>query len=212
MLDSSRSDPWHAVGPLRTGGTARIDLAHSGLLHEIGAGGAGDDERVGRVGRWAGAHRAVLAGGRGRIIMENGANSLSSRVHLTESGISVTQGNRTYVLSWALGAPTRGQAMCTGRRDRWAPMPGLILKVLVKPGQKVRAHQALVVLEAMKMEHTIEAPHDGVVKGRALQGGRAGAGGGASDRDGPGEEVKQSPRRGGNRARNHGSSPRSCGR
>ena len=43
-------------------------------------------------------------------------------------------------------------------------MPGLVLKVLVKAGQRVRAHQPLVVLEAMKMEHSIEAPHDGVVK------------------------------------------------
>jgi 3-methylcrotonyl-CoA carboxylase alpha subunit len=165
VLDSSRSDPWHAVGPLRTGGTARIDLAHSGLLHEIEG-----VREPGTTNEWAvsvdGRERTVrysrAAGD--RIIMENGAQSLSSRVHLTESGISVTQGNRTYVLSWALGAHHTGSGDVHRAAGLTSPMPGLILKVLVKPGQKVRAHQALVVLEAMKMEHTIEAPHDGVVK------------------------------------------------
>jgi 3-methylcrotonyl-CoA carboxylase alpha subunit len=45
-----------------------------------------------------------------------------------------------------------------------APMPGKVLAVLVKPGDAVRAGQALLVMEAMKMEHTITAPVDGVVK------------------------------------------------
>ncbi|MDH4611020.1 acetyl/propionyl/methylcrotonyl-CoA carboxylase subunit alpha [Pseudomonas sp. BN102] len=45
-----------------------------------------------------------------------------------------------------------------------APMNGSIVRVLVEAGQKVEAGTALVVLEAMKMEHSIRAPHDGVVK------------------------------------------------
>lgn len=45
-----------------------------------------------------------------------------------------------------------------------APMNGSIVRVLVEPGQTVEAGAALVVLEAMKMEHSIRAPHAGVVK------------------------------------------------
>jgi len=45
-----------------------------------------------------------------------------------------------------------------------APMPGAIVSVLVKPGDAVRRGQALLVMEAMKMEHTIAAPCDGVVE------------------------------------------------
>ncbi|PYB84331.1 MULTISPECIES: acetyl-CoA carboxylase biotin carboxylase subunit [Pseudomonas] len=45
-----------------------------------------------------------------------------------------------------------------------APMNGSIVRVLVEPGQVVEAGTALVVLEAMKMEHSIRAPHDGTVK------------------------------------------------
>jgi 3-methylcrotonyl-CoA carboxylase alpha subunit len=44
-----------------------------------------------------------------------------------------------------------------------APMPGKIVAVAVEAGQKVVKGQKLVVLEAMKMEHTIVAPSDGVV-------------------------------------------------
>ncbi|MCY1354751.1 Acetyl-/propionyl-coenzyme A carboxylase alpha chain [compost metagenome] len=45
-----------------------------------------------------------------------------------------------------------------------APMNGSIVRVLVEAGQQVEAGAALVVLEAMKMEHSIRAPHAGTVK------------------------------------------------
>ncbi|MBC3778161.1 acetyl/propionyl/methylcrotonyl-CoA carboxylase subunit alpha [Pseudomonas sp. SWRI99] len=45
-----------------------------------------------------------------------------------------------------------------------APMNGSIVRVLVEAGQTVEAGAQLVVLEAMKMEHSIRAPHAGVVK------------------------------------------------
>ena len=44
-----------------------------------------------------------------------------------------------------------------------APMPGLVLEVRVETGQRVEAGQTLVVLEAMKMEHHMNAPAVGVV-------------------------------------------------
>jgi biotin carboxyl carrier protein len=45
-----------------------------------------------------------------------------------------------------------------------APMPGLVLDVLVNPGDVVKSQQALMVLEAMKMENVLKAPADGIVK------------------------------------------------
>ena len=44
-----------------------------------------------------------------------------------------------------------------------APMPGTVVRVLAATGDEVVAGRALVVLEAMKMEHTVVAPVDGVV-------------------------------------------------
>ena len=45
-----------------------------------------------------------------------------------------------------------------------APMPGLVVRVLVKPRQKVEKGTPLLVLEAMKMENIIKAPDEALVK------------------------------------------------
>jgi propionyl-CoA carboxylase alpha chain len=45
-----------------------------------------------------------------------------------------------------------------------APMPGKVIRVEVATGDQVKAGQVLLVLEAMKMEHTLRAPHDGTVR------------------------------------------------
>lgn len=44
-----------------------------------------------------------------------------------------------------------------------APMPGMVLKIVVRPGDVVKKGATLIVLEAMKMEHQIVAPYDGKV-------------------------------------------------
>ncbi|WP_440941229.1 acetyl/propionyl/methylcrotonyl-CoA carboxylase subunit alpha [Immundisolibacter sp.] len=45
-----------------------------------------------------------------------------------------------------------------------APLPGKLVQVAVAPGQSVAKGDLLLVLEAMKMEHRIHAPHDGVIE------------------------------------------------
>lgn len=45
-----------------------------------------------------------------------------------------------------------------------APMPGKVFAVLVKVGDRVKKGQPLIGLEAMKMEHTLNSPCDGVVQ------------------------------------------------
>ena len=51
----------------------------------------------------------------------------------------------------------------SGEGGLTAPMPGTILEVHVKEGQRVREGQTLLVMEAMKMEHRIQAPKAGEV-------------------------------------------------
>ncbi|MCF8589750.1 acetyl/propionyl/methylcrotonyl-CoA carboxylase subunit alpha [Gordonia liuliyuniae] len=53
-----------------------------------------------------------------------------------------------------------------------APMPGSVIRVVVAEGDAVTAGQPLLWLEAMKMEHTISAPSDGVVSVMAVEPGR----------------------------------------
>lgn len=45
-----------------------------------------------------------------------------------------------------------------------APLPGTVVAVMTKKGKKVTAGDSLIVLEAMKMEHTIHAPAEGTIK------------------------------------------------
>lgn len=49
-----------------------------------------------------------------------------------------------------------------------APMPGTILRVNKAAGDAVKAGEAVVVLEAMKMENDISSPKDGVIKAIAV--------------------------------------------
>lgn len=54
-----------------------------------------------------------------------------------------------------------------------APMPGLVLNVLVEPGQAVSKGEPLLILEAMKMENVLKATGDGTVKSVSVSKGAA---------------------------------------
>ena len=61
-----------------------------------------------------------------------------------------------------LAPPETGDA--TGSGKVLAPMPGAVIRIDVTEGDAVKQGQSLLILEAMKMEHTISAPFDGIVK------------------------------------------------
>jgi biotin carboxyl carrier protein len=48
--------------------------------------------------------------------------------------------------------------------DIKAPMPGLILQILVKSGMLIKKGDPVLILEAMKMENIIKSPVSGVIK------------------------------------------------
>jgi acetyl/propionyl-CoA carboxylase alpha subunit len=54
-----------------------------------------------------------------------------------------------------------------------APMPGTVVRVQAAPGDAVAAGQVLVVLEAMKMEHSVRSPHDGTLAEVRVSAGQA---------------------------------------
>ena len=57
-----------------------------------------------------------------------------------------------------------GEVAAAGAQRLVAPMPGRVVKVLIKPGDQVEARQGLVVMEAMKMENELSSPKGGVVR------------------------------------------------
>ncbi len=68
------------------------------------------------------------------------------------------------VSSAPVSAPAAPAPAPAGEGVVAAPMPGKVLKILVSEGEEVKTGQALLTLEAMKMENEIPSPKDGIVK------------------------------------------------
>ncbi len=89
------------------------------------------------------------------------ARSLRRVAFLRQGGETTVQvAGREYRL---YDARQRRRAPASAPGDLQAPMAGRIIRVLAKVGDSVRAGDALLILEAMKMEQQIIAPHDGTV-------------------------------------------------
>jgi pyruvate carboxylase subunit B len=69
------------------------------------------------------------------------------------------------------GASWDGESSCTAAGDLVAPMPGLVVNVLVQPGDQVQKDQVLVVLESMKMQMQMCSAISGKVARLAVQAG-----------------------------------------
>ena len=84
--------------------------------------------------------------------------------------VSVAQGPRVRHLT-LIRPLTRYEAMAEPPGSLTAPMPGKVISVMVAKGDTIVRGQPLMVLEAMKMEHTIAAPADGRVESVAFDNG-----------------------------------------
>ncbi|TAH20415.1 MAG: biotin/lipoyl-binding protein [Cytophagales bacterium] len=62
-----------------------------------------------------------------------------------------------------------GKAVSQKLNDLKAPMPGLIMEVLVKEGDVVKKGDSLLILEAMKMENIIKSAGEGTIKAVKIQ-------------------------------------------
>jgi biotin carboxyl carrier protein len=71
------------------------------------------------------------------------------------------------------GRKEDGAHSSSGPQRLLAPMPGKLVRVLVKKGDAVRARQAIAVIEAMKMENELRASRDGVVVELPVSGGQS---------------------------------------
>ncbi len=78
--------------------------------------------------------------------------------------------DRFDLLLHQLGMDNLGSAAASELK---APMPGMVLKIEVEAGQEVKEGEALVVLEAMKMENVLKSPADVVIKSVAVKEGIA---------------------------------------
>ncbi|OGB08067.1 MAG: 3-methylcrotonyl-CoA carboxylase [Burkholderiales bacterium RIFCSPHIGHO2_12_FULL_69_20] len=160
-------DPWSRRDGWRLHGGARrhFDLEHAGVLHAVALArphsAAADARCELQIGdrRWP-ITATALGGERHDVTLGE------QRLHLTV----YAHGERVAVFAPEHGAVLRqidaiahaGEGAAEGGRLT-APMPGKVIAFMTQAGDTVTQGQALAVMEAMKMEHTLHAPRDGVV-------------------------------------------------
>jgi 3-methylcrotonyl-CoA carboxylase alpha subunit len=134
-----------------------VRAAAAALLPPIGA-----DPWEGLVGFRSGASPDP------RVAVEVGGISLFTGIEA--AGVVADVGGDQLLFldgeAWPFAAPTADRSPGAGGGGDGAilsPMPGRVVTVEVENGDRVSKGQRLVVLEAMKMEHNLVAPFDGVV-------------------------------------------------
>ncbi len=89
------------------------------------------------------------------------------KVHKTKKGVFIFQDGHTYFFDKRVlmfdGASAQ-TVDTTAQGLLVSPMPGKVFRLLVAPKQSVKAGQDVVIVEAMKMEHALKAPFEGVVQ------------------------------------------------
>ena len=106
---------------------------------------------------------SVTARDGANLSVKLGATSIHGTVRRDGDVFHVFTGGRHFVLAYNDPMAHAGEAEAAGGRLT-APMPGKVVAVLASAGQEVKKGDPLVIMEAMKMEHTIAAPSDGLVE------------------------------------------------
>ena len=100
----------------------------------------------------------------GLISLEIDGNCYRANAVWQGTSLYLFEGAEVTVFDRVFAKRTEESAQGGGLRS---PMPGKVLTLLASPGQAVKAGDPLLVMEAMKMEHTVCAPRDGTL-GRFL--------------------------------------------
>ena len=169
--DTERSDktsPWNALNGWRLNapGSQRIRLVAHEVVHElvVEVQGALEDRRF--CIEWNG-HRYQASGELNGDELYADLNGLRLRAMFDSQGDNHWLFTASVAFEFALAQPDCGEETDTDADSGLglvAPMNGTIVAVMVEAGQRVKVGDPLFVMEAMKMEYTIQAKVDGEVK------------------------------------------------
>jgi 3-methylcrotonyl-CoA carboxylase alpha subunit len=157
-------DPWDVPGGWRLGAPAWTTYLINSVLVRLRGRASDAEVAVGdadpvRASGWYEGPRLVVRGG-----------------GVTRSYRRARDGETTWINNWPLleTEPLSARKGKAGASDGvvGSPMPGTVLLLKVAAGDHVKAGQPLLVVEAMKMEHTVVAPIDGAVAELAVHAGQ----------------------------------------
>ncbi len=157
------TDPWSRRDGWRLHGGARrhFDLEHAGAHHRVALARLHDGACRIEIGdrTWAFEARPLPDS---RHDVRLGERRLRLAVHRQGERVAVFAPEGSAVVREFDAIAHAGEgAVEAGRLT--APMPGKVVAFLARAGERVAQGQPLAVMEAMKMEHTLHAPRDGVV-------------------------------------------------
>ncbi|HJS21048.1 MAG TPA: acetyl/propionyl/methylcrotonyl-CoA carboxylase subunit alpha [Steroidobacteraceae bacterium] len=159
---ASASGPWDAHDGWRLNGPSQIECQlrwHGApLTIALARTGQGWSAQVGSVPVAIAAH--FIAADRLAARIEGEA----CEVRWLDLGRELCVIHDGHVVTVQWDDPSAGATRETHAGGLASPMPGHVLQVLVRPDERVQRGQPLMIIEAMKMEHTITAPADGVVR------------------------------------------------
>jgi len=157
----SRGTPWSGHGGFRLNAPAalRLPLRLGEERRWLRLEPLGPDLQVELDGR----HHLLesVANADGRIAGRIDGEPFEARVERLEDGFVLRRQCLRFEFAEDTGAEHHVSAEHEGHLR--SPMPGLVLDVRARPGDRVRTGAVLVVLEAMKMEHSLSAPWDGTI-------------------------------------------------
>ena len=178
-------NPWQALGPWRMIGEARqVYYTCQDNEHRVAIRATADNKDVWsvQVDDEPAELVSYILGNDGLLLLRKDAAQTQVYVQDSSNETHVALRGRIYRLARrhapTIEATSRGKVNPGAEQKTLAaPMAGTIVKVNVQDGDNVEQRQALVILSAMKMEHTIAAPYDGKVRhifyeeGAVVQGG-----------------------------------------
>ncbi|TFW00803.1 acetyl/propionyl/methylcrotonyl-CoA carboxylase subunit alpha [Oxalobacteraceae bacterium OM1] len=166
LLASERNaakDPWSNTSGWRMNGALQrtLKFADESGEYPLAVDYRADGWTI-RLGEQGAALTIVEAEGKHLVVKVNGATARGTVVRDGDV-FHVFSGGTHVALNYHDPLAHAGEAEAEGGRLT-APMPGKIVAVLVEKGNNVEKGAPLLIMEAMKMEHTIAAPADGVVE------------------------------------------------
>ena len=159
---SADPDPWASLTGFRAFGEAEeiVALAGPDGLETVYLTHHDRDGWRARIGDGECRLRLVITGPL-QFRLEAGGHGRVGSWYRDGDRAVIRIGEDEYV--FRLHDPTPSKEAATGGNQVTAPMPGLVKRLQAKVGDTVRAGDALLVMEAMKMELTLPAPRDGQV-------------------------------------------------
>ncbi|HSV71093.1 MAG TPA: biotin carboxylase N-terminal domain-containing protein [Methylibium sp.] len=153
----SRGDGWRLHG----GALRRFEIDHAGAHHRVLLERSHDGAMQLTAGERRGPFSAASSGD-DRYDVRLDGRRLSLAVHAIGESVAVFAPDGAALVREVDVLAHAGEGAHEGGRLT-APMPGKVIALLARAGERVRRGQPLAVMEAMKMEHTLSAPSDGVV-------------------------------------------------